>query len=240
MQRSLNMYNILQGTKRKVSLSTFYRYRPKFVKLQGCIPLRQSCCEKCLNFDNILKQASKYLCGIPEDLNEAIDISMCPYEGYFLNIDCVLCKCNECSIDAFKQKLLDSNESKLTDKCKCFLVKEWVTQTKENNGATQSYLHWKVHHCSITDLIHMYIKQVETMSEHTFHASWNYVQFKKCKNNLQIGDVSIVNDFAQNYLCLHQNEPQGMHWEHKQVLCTSDVKTATLFLLMKLYMFQMI
>lgn len=22
---------------------------------------------------------------------------------------------------------------------------------------------------------------------------------------------------AQNYLCLHQNEPQGMHWEHKQV-----------------------
>ena len=26
-----------------------------------------------------------------------------------------------------------------------------------------------------------------------------------------------MNDFAQNYLCLHQNEPQGMHWEHKQV-----------------------
>ena len=26
-----------------------------------------------------------------------------------------------------------------------------------------------------------------------------------------------MNDFAQNYLCLHQNEPQGMHWEHKQI-----------------------
>ena len=55
------------------------------------------------------------------------------------------------------------------------------------------------------------------MSEHTFLASWNYVQFKKCRNNLHIGDALIVNDFAQNYLCLHQNEPQGMHWEHKQV-----------------------
>ena len=60
MRRSLNIYNNLQGTKRKVFLSTFYRYQPKFVKLQGHIPLRQSCCEKCLNFDNILKQASKY------------------------------------------------------------------------------------------------------------------------------------------------------------------------------------
>ena len=63
----------------------------------------------------------------------------------------------------------------------------------------------------------MYIEHIAHMSEHTFFASWNYVQFKKCKNNLQIGDVLIVNDFAQNCLCLHQNEPQGMHWEHKQV-----------------------
>ena len=27
----------------------------------------------------------------------------------------------------------------------------------------------------------------------------------------------MIHDFAQNYLCLLQNEPQGMHWEHKQV-----------------------
>ena len=103
MQRSLDMYNILQGTKRKVSLSTFYRHHSKFVKLQGCIPLRQSCCEKCLNFDNILKQAAWYLSGIPEELNKAVDISMCKYEGYFPNIDCVTCKCTDCNLDGFKQ-----------------------------------------------------------------------------------------------------------------------------------------
>ena len=27
----------------------------------------------------------------------------------------------------------------------------------------------------------------------------------------------IVDDFAQNYLCGHQNEPQGLHWLHQQV-----------------------
>ena len=98
MQRSLNMYNILQGTKRKVSLSTFYRYHPKFVKL----PLRQSC-QKCLNFDNILKQAAQYLSGIPEELNKAVDVSMCKYEGYFPNIDCVTHKCTDCNLDGSKQ-----------------------------------------------------------------------------------------------------------------------------------------
>ena len=217
MQRSLNMYNILQGTKRKVSLSTFYRYHPKFVKLQGRIPLRQSCCEKCLNFDNILKQAAQYLSGIPEELNKAVDVSMCKYEGYFPSINCVKRKCTDCNLDGFKHKLFEANASKLDDQRKHFLVKEWITKTKENNGATQSYLYWKVHHCSYSDLINMYVRHVAHMSEHTFFASWNYVQFKKCRNNLQIGDVLIVNDFAQNYLCLHQNEPQGMHWEHKQV-----------------------
>ena len=55
------------------------------------------------------------------------------------------------------------------------------------------------------------------MAEHTFMATWNYCQFKQAKNHLENGDVLIVNDFAQNYLCLYQNELQGMHWEHKQV-----------------------
>ena len=27
----------------------------------------------------------------------------------------------------------------------------------------------------------------------------------------------MVHDFAQNYLCIHQNEVQGLHWHHKQV-----------------------
>ena len=32
-----------------------------------------------------------------------------------------------------------------------------------------------------------------------------------------IGDVIFVQDFAQNYLCKHQKEVQGLHWRHKQV-----------------------
>ena len=121
--------------------------------------------------------------GIPEELNKAVDVSMCEYEGYFPNIDCVTHKCTDCNLDGFKHKLFEANTSKLDDQRKHFLVKEWITKTKETNGATQSYLHWKVHHFSYSDLINMYVKHIAHMSEHTFFASWNYVQFKKCKNN---------------------------------------------------------
>ena len=55
------------------------------------------------------------------------------------------------------------------------------------------------------------------MAEHSFMATWNYCQFKRARTNIKPGELLLVNDFAQNYLCLLQNEPQGMHWEHKQV-----------------------
>ena len=58
---------------------------------------------------------------------------------------------------------------------------------------------------------------MKNRSEHTFMASWNYVQYKQAKKNILVGDLIFVHDFIQNYLCLHQNECQGLHWRHKQV-----------------------
>ena len=55
------------------------------------------------------------------------------------------------------------------------------------------------------------------MSEHTFMASWNYVQYKQARKNILVGDVIMVHDFAPNYLCKHQKEVQAVHWRHKQV-----------------------
>ena len=155
------------GNKEKSIFINILQVLSKICKITKAHTFETSC-EKCLNFDNILKQAAQYLSGIPEELNKAIDVSMCKYEGYFLNIDYVTCKCTDCNLDGFKDKLFEANASKLNDQRKYFLVKEWITKTKENIGATQSYLHWKVHHCSYSDLIGMYVKHIAHMSEHTF------------------------------------------------------------------------
>ena len=65
MRSSLNkahkMYNLLPSTTCKISASTYYKYKPKAIKLQGKIPFRQSCCEKCQNFENTIGEISKYM-----------------------------------------------------------------------------------------------------------------------------------------------------------------------------------
>ena len=96
-------------------------------------------------------------------------------------------------------------------------MKQWVNKTRERNGATQSYLQWDVDHCSYSDLIDKYIAILDAMAQHVSMASWNYCQFKAAKQNILHDEVLVVHGFAQNYLCLLQNEPQGMHWEHRQV-----------------------
>ena len=58
------------------------------------------------------------------------------------------------------------------------------------------------------------------MAEHTFMASWNYIEYKQARKNILVGDVIFVHDFTQNYLCTHQNEVQGLHWRHNKLpLC---------------------
>ena len=98
-----------------------------------------------------------------------------------------------------------------------FLLNNGENNTREYEGATQSFLHWKVDCFSYMGLIDLYISHLDYMAEHIFMASWNYWQFKQAKRNIVSGEVLLVHNFAQNYLCLLQNEPQGMDWDHKQV-----------------------
>ena len=115
MKKCLSMYNLAEATKCKKSLSTLYRLRPKSVKLKGKIPLRQSCCEKCLNCDNVAKEAFMYLTGISKDLHETVDLTLCPYTGTYPKIECILHTCSECGTFKLKQSLIEKNSAKLQD-----------------------------------------------------------------------------------------------------------------------------
>ena len=217
LAKAHKMYNLLPSTTGKISASTFYKYKPKAIKLQGKIPFRQSCCEKCQNFENTLEQISKYMQGVPRDVGDCVDASLCHYDGFFPQLTCILHTCEHCGVERFKQKIERLNALRMKDTRKRFMVKVWVTKTKVTDGVKQSYLHWNHERLNYKGLVTLYCEQLEDMAEHTFMATWNYCQYKKVKQNLVESDVLIVNDFAQNYLCEHQNEPQGLHWLHQQV-----------------------
>ena len=90
LAKGCRMYNMMASTTQKISDSTFRKYKPKFVKLQGKILFRQSCCEVCQNFEYILNSASKYLKGVPSTIDSSIDSSMCKYETYFPRMSCAM------------------------------------------------------------------------------------------------------------------------------------------------------
>ena len=219
LSKSCKMYNMLANTTRKISTSTFRKYKPAFVKLQGKIPLRQSCCEVCQNFEYIVNTASKYLSGVPNSIDLCIDSSMCEYDNYFPKIDCAIRHCDECSIEKLKDKLTDLNAQLLTDQRKHFLVKQWETKREKIPGSDKyrSFMHWRHDRLSYKDLIEKYVKLITPISAHSFLAAWNFHQYLVCKNNLETGQVLFVHDYAQNYLCKHQHEIQALHWSHKQV-----------------------
>ena len=128
LAKSCRMYNLLASTTRKICESTFRKYKPQFVELQGKIPLRQSCCEVCQNFEYVLKSASKYLKGVPSTIDGSVDSSICHYDSYFPQISCTLRNCNNCGVDNLQQKLVDLNSDLMEDKRKRFLVKKWVSK----------------------------------------------------------------------------------------------------------------
>ena len=100
---------------------------------------------------------------------------------------------------------------------KRFLVKLWITKTERKEGKLQSFLDWKFERCSYLQLINPLTPYVKSITEHCFMASWSYWQYKLARRSVIEGDVIMVHDFPQNYLCTHQNEVQGLHWHHKQV-----------------------
>ena len=145
MRSSVNkthkMYNLLPSTTHKISASTYYKYKPKAIKLQDKIPFWQSCYEKCQNFENTLTAISKYMKGVPRDVGDCVDASLCPYHGFFPQLTCILHTCKVCGVDKLKEKVKQLNASRMADKRKRFMVKIWVTKTKVSEGVKQSYLH---------------------------------------------------------------------------------------------------
>ena len=107
LAKAHKMYNLLPSTTHKIFGSTFYKCKPKAIKLQGKIPFRQGCCKKCQNFENILEQISKYMQGVPRDVGDCVDTSLCHFDGFFPQLTCILCTCEHCGVDRLKQKIED-------------------------------------------------------------------------------------------------------------------------------------
>ena len=114
--------------------------------MQGKIPLWQSCCEVCQNFEYVVGQASRYLDGVPTTIDSCIDSSMCAYTTYFPKIDCALRNCEECTLDNLKSRLETMNAEKLQDTRQRFLIKKWENKKEKISGSDKNSIVNMINH----------------------------------------------------------------------------------------------
>ena len=204
LSRACKMYNLLPSITQKISESTLRKYKPRYVKLQGKLPFRQSCCEVCQNFEFVVNNALQFLNGIPKTIDNCVDSSMCEYNTYFPKLDCVIRECSSCGTDTLKLKLERLNADYLNDTRKRFLVKQWYNKKERIAGSDKyrTYIHWKHERLSYSDLLDKYIDLLVKMSSHSFFAAWNFHQYLVCKNNLEKGQIIMAHVNVCDVVCL--------------------------------------
>lgn len=70
---------------------------------------------------------------------------------------------------------------------------------------------------SVEDCVTEPSNELEALAKHVFVAEWQRRQMQELKANLPDSWVFVTCDFAENFLCKYQDEPQSAHWGYKQV-----------------------
>lgn len=95
---------------------------------------------------------------------------------------------------------------------------------------------------TIQELIEELCCELEPFSEHLFNSKWQRKQLNMLKNKLPSNVVLCVEDYAENFRTVYQDEPQSKHYDYNQVTvfnmvayfpcpsCTSLVEEKVVFL----------
>jgi hypothetical protein len=63
----------------------------------------------------------------------------------------------------------------------------------------------------------MLIAKLAVLQPHSFVAVQQAMYLKELKSDVQVGVVTVLCDFAENYSFILQDETQGFHWNNAHV-----------------------
>ena len=217
LQNAYTMFLNENKTGKNPSFSQFAKKRPRAVKILAKTPNRQCICEVCANFSLLMKAMAEN-CGWKlnsVDVRTAAHESMCiPFErhlGPTHRISCVQRTCSSCGTKKVLE-IFEKDPSFIPHNRVSF--DQWAKLEKEDGKK-------KMVIAKITgtqqQLLNLYIDKLERMALHLFNGDWHQKQLHEITRDVPDGVVVEVLDFAQNYLCIYQDEIQAAHWDHDQV-----------------------
>ncbi|ESO85587.1 hypothetical protein LOTGIDRAFT_155075 [Lottia gigantea] len=203
----------------KISESTFNKLRPKHILLQSISKFYQCLCEPCTNIDLKLKvlnhevyQCQSTSCSI-RDRYHATDLTLCPKDqNPHAKLECIDRKCEICDVDLldhYLQPLLNVSGDKDVS------WQYWGQTTYGNEGKKRVALLRSSG--TVKQLVDQLKEELISLSTHLFIARWQQNVFYTITKNPPTNSIVMVMDFAENYLCVMQNEVQSAHWYQMQV-----------------------
>ena len=70
----------------------------------------------------------------------------------------------------------------------------------------------------LQDVLELLCKELETLARHRLNATWQQEQYRQLTTNLPVGTAVLTLDFAENFKCEHQDEPQSAYFGYQQVV----------------------
>ena len=205
---------------RILSLSSFYRLKPKNIKPRRSLPMNQCTCSPCGNFslnrDALIANNVK---GVPKKSSAAACTFLCPIEGNSIDIrdykrDCIYSNCAECTPDKIQDKIMNLNP-KINWK-KNTSWHQWEYIKKVVNGKECSAFERVKYTGTLEELLEHYTIECKDMPLHLLNLEWQKSMYIQNRDVLQPGEVQLVIDYAKNYAHTSQNEPQSAHWDRTQ------------------------
>ena len=205
---------------RILSLSSFYRLKPKNVKPRRSLPLNQCTCSACGNFclsrEALIANGIK---GVPKRSSSAACTLLCPVATESCDIkdynrECIYKTCDKCSPDEMIQKIKQLNPQANWEKKTNW--HQWEYVKKIVNDKECSGFERLKYSGTLLELLEHYVYEAQNMPEHILTLDWQRRMYVTNRDELQPGDVSMVIDYAKNYAHVSQDEPQSAHWDRRQ------------------------
>ena len=217
LKTSMKSLHRKYNPKRSIGYSTFVKLRPKNVVPYRQASWEQCLCEDCENVKRKLEALSyRGIPGVPKTVFHISDITLCPYQGQYPHMLCLLRKCSDCGLQNL-EKFLGQLMSGLNFKHVTY--KEWssVTVGTGSDGKPKKRTILVSKTTTTDKLITILTQSLKDLSLHLFICKWQHEMYKSKRENPGDGEIVAGTDFAENFRCENQREVSHAHWGYKNL-----------------------
>ena len=230
-KRILNMTikKLHSKCKSKVSLSKFTQLKCKNILTVNKHKFANCLCDICLNVSNKVRALRAQFQKASIKISDKYDImkaTMCiPSADKPLDISCIKRSCKKCGVDLLKAilqplKIADSITWQVWE-TKKFVPKSKEGELKKGQGIVKQVLVQKTDCLAI--LFEELFKELIIFPQHILNAQFQQEQYSLLKENLPDNWLLSIEDYAENWRTVYQDEPQAAHFSYEQATILTKV-----------------